>query len=81
MKKLIIGGVALGVAGAALRRFGPSLHELAMSKCEEMFENMPEDFPPKRMMRGIDEIREQNSRILRALDESQTLLEAVPEGR
>lgn len=68
MKKLIIGTAVLVAAGAALHRFGPALGKRAMDKCHDMFDHMPEDFPPKRMMRGIEEIREQNSRILLYLE-------------
>jgi hypothetical protein len=78
MKKLMIGTTLVAFSLAALRRFGPALHEWAMSKCQEMFDRMPEEFPPKRMMSGIEEIREQNSRILRRLEEEQTALAAVP---
>lgn len=67
MKKIVIGVVVLVAALAALRRFGPVLGERAMRKCEEMFDHMPEGFPPKRMMRGIEEMREQNLEILRHL--------------
>ncbi len=56
-------------AVAALRRFGPALAEWGMRKCEEMFDRMPEEFPLKRMMRSVEEIREQNTRILRELEE------------
>lgn len=65
MKKIVIAAAVLVAAVAALRRFGPALGERAMRKCEEMFDRMPEDFPPKRMMRGIEEMREQNLEILR----------------
>ncbi len=58
----------IGVAVYAVRRMGPALGERAMRECETMFKSMPEDFPPKRMMRGIDEIREQNARILGQLE-------------
>ena len=80
MKKLLIGAAVFALAGAALRRFGPAIHELAMRKCGEMFESLPDDLPPKRMVRGIEEIRDQNSRILRALDENRSVLATVPEG-
>ncbi len=69
MKKIIIGVAVFVAALAALRRFGPALGERAMSKCEEMFGRMPEEFPPKRMMRSLEEIREQNTRILHHLEE------------
>jgi hypothetical protein len=67
MKKAIIVAGVLVAVFAALRRFGPALRERAMKKCEQMFEHMPEDFPPKRMMRGIEEIRQQNVEILHQL--------------
>jgi hypothetical protein len=66
---------------AAFHRFGPALGRRAMTKCQEMFDRMPEEFPPKRMMRGIEGIREQNSRILRDLDEERTALADAPGGR
>ena len=65
MKKPIIGSAVFVVAVVALRRFGPALGERAMRKCEGMFDRMPEEFPPKRMMRNVEEIRDQNSEILR----------------
>lgn len=68
MKRSIVGAAVFLAAVAALRRFGPALGARAMRKCEEMFDRMPEDFPPKRMMRSIEEIREQNTRILRHLE-------------
>ena len=71
MKKLFIGFALVGASVYAVRRFGPSLGEFAMKHCEQLFEEMPEDFPPKRMMSGIDEIREQNSRILQQLDKQE----------
>ncbi|HEX6263036.1 MAG TPA: hypothetical protein VF097_09340 [Actinomycetota bacterium] len=69
MKKFLIGAAMLLTVVAALRRFGPALGRLAMRKCEEMLARMPEDFPPKRMMHGIEEIRAQNARILHHLEE------------
>lgn len=69
MRKLLV-AVAVG-AGILLlvRRFAPALGQRMMRKCEEMFERMPEDFPPKRMMHGIDDIREENAEILHRLRE------------
>lgn len=77
MRKIIIGAAAVVAVFAVLRRFGPALGKRAMRKCEEMFDRMPEEFPPKRMMRGIEEMREQNARILRHLEE-ETPLAATP---
>jgi hypothetical protein len=78
VKKTMIGAAVLVSGLAALRRFGPALSTRAMTKCHAMFDRMPEDFPPKRMMRSIEEIREQNSRILRQLEEERTPLAAAP---
>ena len=81
MKKVMVAAGILVLAVGALRRFGPVLGERAMTKCEEMFDRMPEEFPPKRMMRGIEEIGKQNSRILRDLEEERTALAGAPGGR
>jgi hypothetical protein len=81
MSKTIVAAAVFVLAIAALRRFGPALGKRAMTKCEEMFDRMPDDSPPKRMMRGIEEIREQNSRILRDLEEERTALAGAPGGR
>ena len=71
MRNLIIGAAVVAAAAYTLRRMGSSLGQRAMQECETMFARMPDDFPPKRMMRGIDEIREQNTRILRLLEAKQ----------
>lgn len=65
---------------AALHRFGPALRERAKAKCLAMFEHMPEDFPPKRIMRSLDEIREQNARILSHLEEEKPSRKRSSEG-
>lgn len=71
MRSLLIGAAVVAVATYTVRRMGSSLGERAMRECETMFASMPDEFPPKRMMRGIDEIREQNTRILRLLEEEE----------
>lgn len=62
-KLIVIAAASLGVL-AILRRFGPALRERAMAKCQEMLDRMSNDFPPKRMRRGTDEIEipERNAR-------------------
>jgi hypothetical protein len=50
-----------------------------MRKCENMFDHMPEDFPLKRIMHGIEEIQEQNTRLLSRLEEEQP--RRTPSGR
>lgn len=78
MKKVIIGAVVVALVAAAVRRFAPSLERAAMRKCEGMFDRMPDDFLPKRMLRGIDEIRDQNTRILQQLDQERPTLAVAP---
>jgi hypothetical protein len=77
VKKLVIGSAFVAAGVYAVRRFGPSLGGFAMKHCEQMFEQMPDDFPPKRMMRGIEEIREQNTRILQQLEKQEHRRTAV----
>jgi hypothetical protein len=69
MKKIIIGTVTVAAALAVLRRVAPVLGARAMRRCEAMVDHMPETFPPKRMMHSIEEIRQQNTRILRQLED------------
>ena len=71
MKKVLIGAAVVVAALAALRRFGPALEERAMRKCEQMFDRMPAEFPPTRGLRGIEQIREQNTHILHRLQEQE----------
>jgi hypothetical protein len=46
----------------------PQLGERLVARCEAMFERMPDTFPPKKMMRGIEEIRVTTGRILELLE-------------
>jgi hypothetical protein len=77
MKKVIIGAAVFVLGVAAIRRFGPALRQWALRECQGMFDRMPEEFPPKQMLHSIEEVREQNQRILRALDEEPTALAAA----
>jgi hypothetical protein len=80
VKKVLIGCAVVVSAIVVLRRFGPVLRQRAMSKCQNMFEHMPEEFPPKRMMRNLEEIRQQSSRILSHLENEETALVAAHVG-
>lgn len=42
MKKLLVITMASTAAVVAARRFGPALHQRALSKCRQMFERMQE---------------------------------------
>lgn len=74
MKKLIFGVAAAAVGITVVRRFAPALKRAAMRKCETMFDQMPDTAPPKRFLRGIEEIREQNNQILQKLEEERPTL-------
>jgi hypothetical protein len=68
MRRLAIIGPLVGVGILLVRARLPRLHERLMARCEGMFERMPDTFPPKRMMSGIEEIRVTTVRILELLE-------------
>jgi hypothetical protein len=45
-----------------------------------MFQEMPDDFPPKPMMRGVEVIRADTARTLELLEERERAGEAAPPG-
>ena len=57
MRRIAIGAAVIGGVVVAARGLAPKLHTRMLAACKAMFEQMPEDFPPKRMMSGIEEIR------------------------
>jgi hypothetical protein len=70
MRRILIVGAVAGVGFLILRVIAPKLklHERLMARCEAMFERMPDECPPKRMMRGIDETQATTARILDLLE-------------
>lgn len=68
MRRIVILGALVGVGILVARARVPKLHERLMARCETMFERMPDTFPPKKMMRGIEEIRVTSGRILELLE-------------
>jgi hypothetical protein len=71
--------VALALAGAgllAVRALVPRFHARLIAGCERMFEQMPDEFPPKRMLRGIEETRANSVRTLALLEAREQALEA-----
>jgi hypothetical protein len=71
MRRRAIGGALAGVGVLAARALAPRLHARLIAGCERMFEQMPDSFPPKRMMRGIEEIRANSARTLALLEARQ----------
>ena len=87
MRRLGTVAALIGAGVLVARALAPRLHGRLMAGCERMFEQMPDSFPPKRMMRGIEEIRINSVRTLALLEtreqpaEAETLRQASPTGR
>ena len=84
MRRRAIGVALAGVGVLVARALAPKLHARLVAGCERMFEQMPDTFPPKRMLRGIEEIRATSARTLALLEareqssEAETLREEPP---
>ena len=68
MWRIVTVGALAGVGVVIVRSRLPALHERLVAQCEAMFEQMPDSFPPKRMLHGIDDIRGTTARILELLE-------------
>ncbi len=69
MRRIVIGAALTGVGVLILRGLRPKLRERFRAAFGRMFEQMPDDSPPKRMMQSIEQIRHQTARILELLEE------------
>jgi hypothetical protein len=80
MKRIVTAAALTGVGVLAARAVVPKLklHERLMARCERMLQEMPEELPPKRIMRGIDEIRADTARTLDILEGRKSAGEAEP---
>ena len=78
MRRVGIVAALAGVGVLVARVLAPKLHERMLAGCKRMFEQMPADFPPKRMMGGIEEIRENTARTLALLENRNDPGEAAP---
>ena len=75
MRRLIIlAVVAVGIR-LVIRKMaegeGPAMRERCSEMCDRMLANMPESFPPNRMMADLDALKEKTDRILELLEERQ----------
>ena len=68
MRRILIVAALAGVGFLIVRAIAPKLRDRLMASCEALFEEMPDDFPPKRMMRGIEETRVNTARIAELLE-------------
>jgi hypothetical protein len=80
MRRIAINAAVIGGLVVAARALAPKLHARMLAACQGMFEQMPEDFPPKRMLVGIEEIRANTARTLEVLEERTQAGEAEPLG-
>jgi hypothetical protein len=78
MRRLAIGAALVAGVAFAARELAPKLHERMLAKCQRMFEHMPEDFPPKKITVGVEEIRANTTRMLELLEERAQAEEAKP---
>ena len=69
MRRIAIGAAVIGGVVVAARALAPKLHARMLGACQAMFEHTPADFPPKRMLGGIEEIRANTTRTLELLEE------------
>ena len=79
MRRLVISAAVVGGVVVGARVLAPKLHARMLAACQGMFEHMPEDFPPKRIMGGIEEIRANTTRILELLEEGTRADKAQPQ--
>jgi hypothetical protein len=79
IRRIAIRAALIGVGVLAVRALAPKLHARLLAACERVFEQAPNDFPPKRMLRGIEEIRVNSARTVQLLEERK--LAAEPEAR
>jgi hypothetical protein len=73
MKRLIVLTVLAAGMFLAMRKLakkaGPGMRERCSEMCDRMLANMPDSFPPNRMMADLESIKEQTARILNVLED------------
>ncbi len=71
MRRLIIFIMFAAGMFLAIRRMAErgGLGEHCSGMCDRMLANMPESFPPNRMMADLETLKEQTARILETLEE------------
>ncbi len=76
MRRLVIFAVLATGMVLAIRRMveraGPAMRERCSEMCDRMLANMPESFPPNRMMADLDSLKAKTARILEMLGERQS---------
>ena len=72
MKRLAIFAVLAAGVMFAIQRMahlsGPALRARCSDMCDRMLDQMPESFPPNRMMADLETVKEQTARILNMVE-------------
>jgi hypothetical protein len=73
MRRLIIWMVLAAGMFLAMRKMAgkaaPAMRARCSGMCDRMWANMPESFPPNRMIADLEILKEQTARILEVLEE------------
>lgn len=76
MKRLAAFAVFVGVVILAVRRLGgfdgTTIRAKCSEMCDRMLDQMPESFPPNRMMADLDDLKERTGQILDILEHQAT---------
>jgi hypothetical protein len=74
MKRIAVLAVFAAAAMLAVRKVaqldghGPAVRARGSEMCDRMLAQMPQSFPPNRMMADLDDLKEQTARILDVLE-------------
>ena len=72
MRRFIIGTVLAAAIVLLMRKMvggaAPAMRERCAEACERMLANMPESFPPNRMMADLEALKDQTARILNEVE-------------
>lgn len=72
MRRLIIWTVLAAAISLIMRKLAgkvaPAMRARCSEACERMLANMPESFPPNRMMADLEALKEQTARILNLVE-------------
>ena len=81
MRRLLFFAVLAAGTALAIRRIaetaGPAMRERCSEMCDRFLVNMPESFPPNRIMADLDALKEQNARILEVLEEREEVTQEL----
>ena len=72
VRRFIIGTVLVAAAVLVARKMvgeaAPAMRARCSEACDRMLANMPESFPPNRMMADLETIKDQTARILNQME-------------